>query len=403
MSTESDQTWFRYFPGETPDAYRWSSAFTLALGTSHWGGSTMSELHRIGQSLSGRVGQDDAWFDEWSRAGSKLQLLGDEAAAAANHITAGDLYLRACIYYQMAERFVMPKTVASAEVFDSSLDCFDQYAELNLQFDLTRVDIPSAAGDLPAWYLPAASSTDRPGPAVVFFGGLDITKEIQFCMGAIELARRGIACLVVDGPGTGEALRHGGITLRHDYEVAGSAAYDYLASRTDTDPDRIGMMAVSLGGYYASRSAAKDPRFAACVAWGAIWDYHATWQKRISQAYQTSLSIPGDHICWVLGVPDTDKALEVLRDFTLEGVVDDLRCPFLVVHGTEDAQVPLEDAHRLFEHAGSESKVLREFGPAEGGAQHVQIDHLPAATAYIADWLSDQLAGAPGRNGAKDE
>ncbi|MGE0214404.1 alpha/beta hydrolase family protein [Mycolicibacterium sp.] len=403
MPTDSDLTWFRYFPGQTPDDYRWSSAFALALGTSHWGGSTMSELHHIGQALSDRVGEDDAWFDEWARAGGQLQDLGDEAAAAGNQITAGDLYLRACVYYQMAERFVVPKTAASAAVFDASLNCFEHFAELNLQCDLTRVDISSDAGVLPAWYLPATSRSTSPGPAVVFSGGLDITKEIQFCMGARELARRGIACLVVDGPGTGEALRHEGITLRHDYEIAGSAAYDYLASRTDTDPNRIGIMAVSLGGYYATRCAAKDPRFAACVAWGAIWDYHATWEKRINQAYQTSLSVPGDHICWVLGVEDTDKALEVLRDFTLEGVVDDLRCPFLVVHGTEDAQVPLEDAHRLFEHAGSESKFLREFGPAEGGAQHVQIDYLPAATSYIADWLSAHLAGSPAVNGAKDK
>ena len=40
-------------------------------------------------------------------------------------------------------------------------------------------------------------------------------------------------------------------------------------------------MAISLGGYYAPRCAAMDARFAACVAWGAIWDYHATWKKRV--------------------------------------------------------------------------------------------------------------------------
>lgn len=401
MSTDLEPSWFRYFPGQTPDAYRWSSAFALALGTSHWGGSTMSEIHRVGQSLVGKVGDDDAWFDEWSAAGARLQVLAEQSIAGGNRTTASDYYLRACIYYQMAERFVVPKTVASAEAFENSLDCFARFAETTPECDLTRVEIASGAGTLPAWYLPATREVTGPGPAVVFFGGLDVTKEIQFCMGARELARRGIACLVVDGPGTGEAIRRHGVTLRHDYEIAGSAAYDYLASRSDTDPNRIGVMAVSLGGYYASRSAAKDPRFAACVAWGAIWDYHATWKNRIEQSYQTSLSVPGDHICWVLGTDGTDKALEVLRDFTLEGVVDELRCPFLVVHGTADAQVPLADAYSLFEHAGAKQKFIREFGPEEGGAQHVQVDYLTAGASYIADWLRTYLVAAPVHSNAE--
>src|SRR5262245_23614668 len=43
------------------------------------------------------------------------------------------------------------------------------------------------------------------------------------------------------------------------------------------------LMAISLGGYYAPRAAAFEPRFAACVAWGAQWDYHATWAERLNR------------------------------------------------------------------------------------------------------------------------
>ena len=78
------------------------------------------------------------------------------------------------------------------------------------------------------------------------------------------------------------------------------------------DPKKIAVVANSLGGYYAPRCAARDPRFAACVAWGAIWNYHATWKKRIDAAFNASMSVPGHHITWILGV-ETVEQLEQLK------------------------------------------------------------------------------------------
>ena len=81
-----------------------------------------------------------------------------------------------------------------------------------------------------------------------------------------------MACLIVDGPGNGESIRFRGMTARYDSNVAGSAAVDYLEKREDVDKDRIAVMGVSLGGYFAPRCAAFEKRFKACVAWGAIYD-----------------------------------------------------------------------------------------------------------------------------------
>jgi len=103
---------------------------------------------------------------------------------------------------------------------------------------------------------------------VVYFDGLDVTKEIQYVRGVPDLIKRGISVLVMDGPGTGEAIRFRGQYLRHDYEVAGSACVDWLEKRDDVDAKKIGVVAISLGGYYAPRMASMEPRFAACIAWG---------------------------------------------------------------------------------------------------------------------------------------
>jgi len=78
-----------------------------------------------------------------------------------------------------------------------------------------------------------------------------------------------MSCLILDGPGNGKSIRFRGMTARYDSNVAGSAAIDYLEKREDVDKDRIAVMGVSLGGYYAPRAAAFEKRFMACVAPGA--------------------------------------------------------------------------------------------------------------------------------------
>jgi dipeptidyl aminopeptidase/acylaminoacyl peptidase len=240
----------------------------------------------------------------------------------------------------------------------------------------------------------AQNAKSQRTPCVVFFDGLDVTKEIQYLAGVPELIKRGISVLVMDGPGTGEAIRFRGLVLRHDYEKAGSACIDFLERRADVDAKRIGIVAISLGGYYAPRCAALEPRFTACIAWGAIWDYHAVWKRRIEAQFKASLSVPGHHIAWILGAETLEDALRRLEPFKLDGVVQKMRCPFLVVHGEDDEQIPLSDARALYDACGSQDKTLRVFTAEEGGAQHCQRDYLTLGCATMWSWFEDKLVRA---------
>ncbi|MFQ5895945.1 MAG: alpha/beta hydrolase family protein, partial [Nitrospinota bacterium] len=230
-------------------------------------------------------------------------------------------------------------------------------------------------------------------PSIVFFDGLDTTKEMLYFRGVPSLVERGMSCLIVDGPGTGEAIRFRGHYLRHDYEVAARAACDYLEKRPEVDPERLAVLAISLGGYYAPRSAAFEKRFKACAAWGAIWDYQATWKRRIEIGFKTSLSVPGHHIMWIFNAKSLEEALEKLEPFKLDGVAQRITCPFLLTHGAEDQQIPLPDAQALFDAVGSKDKTFKVFTVEEGGAQHCQGDNRTLGVTYIADWLEEKLLG----------
>ena len=215
-------------------------------------------------------------------------------------------------------------------------------------------------------------------PAMVFFDGLDVTKEIQYFKGVADLVARGIACLIVDGPGNGESIRFRDLYLRHDTEHYATPVFDWLAARSEIDPRRIGVMAISLGGYYAPRAAAFEPRFACCIAWGAQWDYHKIWRERferLARADTPALSVAARHILWVVNAASQDEALRRLEPFRLDGVVQKIACPFLMLHGEGDEQIPLPEAQKCFDAVGSSRKTMKIFTRQEGGYHHCQIDN----------------------------
>jgi dienelactone hydrolase len=320
--------------------------------------------------------------------------LRERAVLAENNghaLTAASIYLRACSHYQHADHFRQPKDDKAMAVFRESLDCFSKFTALTDRPRIETVEIPYENSALPAYFIHAENASGPRTPCIVRFGGFDTQKELQYLRGIPALVRRGFSCLLVDGPGMGEAIRFRNIYLRHDYETVGAASLDYLATRPDVDMNRIGVVALSLGGYYAPRCAALDHRFKACVAWGAIWDYHETWQRRIEKLKQSSLSVPAEHLLWVCGVSTYDDALKKLEGFRLDGIAQKLECPFLLTHGMEDEQVSMEDAQKLFDAVGSKDKTFRIFTAEEGGAQHCQRDNLTRVCDVMADWLEDKL------------
>ncbi|MFL5107490.1 MAG: alpha/beta hydrolase family protein [Xanthobacteraceae bacterium] len=378
--------WVETFPGNL----RWSNAMQIVKGMVPWAAAAMGEIDIVIQRLKAREhdgNPDRAWKEEWAAMGDKVAAIADAAAGERREITAGNNYMRAGNYYYSAERFI-PPGVDKMAMYDKALRCY-RAALKRLYPNVEPVDVPYEGQSLAAYFMKAPGVTGR-APTVVLFDGMDNCKEMSVIFAGIEFAKRGMHTLAIDGPGQGETQRLRQIHSRPDYEVPGTAAYEYVASRADVDANRVAVMGYSFGGYQAPRVAAFEKRYAACVALGAMhWDLHG-WQAdvkaRLAKDAKTSFT-SNFQFRWVIGAPDNDTALEWAKRFTLEGAAERIECAFLVVHGENDRIVPVAEAKTLYKRVGSNRKHIKIFTAEEGGAEHCQVDHRQQGIDYIGDWL----------------
>ncbi len=382
----TEHTFANTFPGNL----RWSNAMQIVKGMVPYGASNMAEIDNIRIRLNGRAGEadlDKAWKEEWAKEADRVAAYGDKADAEGRTITAGNQYMRAGNYYYSAERFIPPGEEKIA-MYRKALSRY-QGAMMRLHPDIERVEVPYEKGlTLPAYFVKGKGEGKR--PTLVLYDGMDNAKEMSVIFAGIDLAKRGINVLAIDGPGQSEPLRLRNIPSRYDYEASGIPAYDYVASRPEVDPKRVAVGGYSFGGYHGPRICAFDKRYAAGVALGAmhwpIYDWVAGNKKLLAQDERTS-STSIFQFRWVVGAPDNETALEIAKTFDLEGVAQKVECPFLILHGENDQIVPMEAAHILYEKLGSKNKELRVFTAEEGGAEHCQVDHRQLGVDYIGDWL----------------
>jgi dienelactone hydrolase len=368
---------FNYFP----DNYWWSLNVMSAIGM----GGEISEIDEICKPLQHAAGREnddyarDQWCESWSRMAARLERVAQGDEAIGHRTGASRKYLRAASYQLIGEGMLRPGQRGKVQAYEQALELFAKGTALS-RHPVEHVEVPFEDTTLPAVFVPG-QGVDGPAPCMVHFDGSDDLKEINCMRHRQGMAEQGISMLIVDHPGSGGALRLRGLAARPDIEVAASASVDYLLGRDDVDQARIGIMAQSLGGYYAPRAAAFEQRFVVCVVWGAIWDWYLVRKGQGSTFAAEDFALLGDH--------DPATIVDTVRRFTLDdGVAERVRCPILILHGANDRQCPMWTAQKTYDRVvNSAHRELKVFTLDEGGASHCQADVMTMATDYIHDWL----------------
>ncbi|WP_088183916.1 S9 family peptidase [Sphingobium sp. Z007] len=379
---------FEYFPN-----YIWNLSVAIAMES----GGRIGEIVDMCQPIkdaaaNGADAGTPLFMAQWVAMADKLIDLAAEDEAQGRGFSASDKLERASLYLFNAERMQGHGHPGREATYAKARDMFDRSTALG-RINRRRVEIPLSTGTMPALYTSAPG--DGPHPVVVYCNGLDSCKELLYWSRLPQvLARRGISTLCVDQPGSGEALRLQNLPVDPHSENWASKAVDWLEQQSDVDPKRIGMTGISLGGHFAPRAVAYEPRFASGAVWGANHNWAEVQQKRMKREGENPVPHYWAHVMWAFGASDMDDFLAKAADMNLNGHMDGIKVPFLVTHGAKDRQISVDYAHDCYDQLlNSPRRALKLFTEREGGVEHVGADNMSYGCDYIADWFADTLGG----------
>jgi dipeptidyl aminopeptidase/acylaminoacyl peptidase len=364
---------FRYWPEDSPEARDFSTILAGLFSESTQGAADPNELLRIASRI--RAGNRDDWTRSFFSMAEQVLALAGEGSRQ----TTAESCLRAFTYFRVAELMRPPDDPLKIELYRRAIDCFRRGLAAS-RHRHEAASFPYDGHRLEGWFFPAGEGR---APCVIFLSGADALPEQNFFRGAQWLTSRGLSCFVFNGPGQGGSIRLLNLPTLVEYERPVAAAIDYLAARQDVDPERIGLLGVSMAGYYGMRAAAFEPRLRAVVAWGAMYSvYEDLWVHYPPLRRQ---------LVWITGSRDEAQAQAKLRAFTLEGILYRVRMPVLITHGVNDEMVLVSSAERTYREVASADKTLRLYTPEDGGDTHINIDNWSQVVPVMADWLRSKL------------
>ncbi len=382
---------FEYFPN-----YIWNLSVAIALES----GGRIGEIVDMCQPIrdaaaNGGDAGTPQFMQAWSRMGDSLLELAAEDEAKGRAFSASNKLERASLYLFVAERMQGHGAPGRKETYAKAREAFDRSTALG-KLNRERVEIPLETGTMPALFTRAPGAGKK--PAVVFCNGLDSCKELLYWTNLpVELARRGISTLCVDQPGSGETLRLQGLPVDPHSESWASKAVDWLEQQSDVDPNAIGMTGISLGGHFAPRAVAYEPRFASGAVWGANHNWREVQDKRMAREGENPVPHYWAHVHWAFGAKDQDDFLAKSEAMNLNGDMDRIKVPFLVTHGANDRQISVAYADDLYDQlVNSPRREKMIFTAREGGVEHVGADNMSYGRDLLADWFAQTLGGNSG-------
>ncbi len=163
-------------------------------------------------------------------------------------------------------------------------------------------------------------------------------------------------------------------------QVLQAAFAGRLTGKAQPNPARLGLLGHSMGGGLALLMAAKDSRVRSLVTWAGVNRANRLDEGDVQRALKALGHVPIENArtgqIMRIGREFFDELKQHPEAFDIRAAAGAVTIPWLLVHGSADETVPLEEAHDLLDCAGDNAKLLtiedtgHTFGAAHpfGGA-----------------------------------
>ncbi|MFE5867432.1 alpha/beta hydrolase family protein [Streptomyces roseifaciens] len=301
--------------------------------------------------VTGALTSVEDWGPSFLRTGHAYL---ERAEAAGSPVSAGEHLLMAARWFHLATLAPYADAGRAAAEADRALG----RALTVLEPGARRVSGEGFTGLL-------RGPADAPGTVVVV-PGLDSAKE-EFLDLVSALLARGLAVFAMDGPGQGALTAT--TTLRPDYERVVGRVIDALGA------ERIGLVGLSLGGYFAARTAALETRVAAVAT--VSGPFRLDWAE---------LPPPVKDIM-VRRTGGADAAREFTRQVDLSALAPRIAAPLLVVDGGRDVIPGVTNGEPLARPAPHGTYLSVPHG------DHLLGNARPDWLSHLTDHIANTLVG----------
>jgi len=335
-------------------------------------------------------GYTDEYTREFVPTAESLVKQADKLASSDPQ-AASAIYLRACTVYRIA-RFPYINSDYKRQVYNDQKAAYIKAAS-SWECPIEDISIPHTArndkdGPKVPLYIrfPKGASSSNPCPAVLLICGLDGHRPDNTTR-SDEFLARGWASVIADIPGTADCPSD-----RSDptsSERLWTSVLDWMSKDGRFDTTHILAWGLSAGGYHAIRIAhTHSKRLIGSIAQGA-GSHHffaREWLEKAQNHEYPWNALPA--LTEKFGYRDADEFMDkAQRDWSLveNKIVDMDSCRLLLVNGTHDGLMPIEDSMLLLEYG--RPKEARFFP----GLLHMGY---PPANGSVYPWMEEVMASA---------
>lgn len=368
---------------------------------------TLNKNPDISFQLNRLVNMDGCDLDVAQRIGPTIRstaefydVLSREADAqrSAGHIK------NAAALYRMAEFFTEWDDARGLAAWQTARELFFAYYEDFFKGEHPAVEllrVPYEGYTLPTLRFNA----EHPRATVVMHGGFDSSFE-EFFAECEYLREQGCTVYLFEGPGQGECIRLHGAPLELEWEKPVMALTNYF------DLHDVTLVGQSLGGYFAPRASAFDPRVTKCVGIAPFPALKLNFSdSRVLCVLATAfVNVVLRGFGWVIGplykakkgkgmpffktyfhrfgTQSPYRLANYLWQIDLRPIADKLTKDYLILSGSRDTmncRASLGRQMLLLRHA--RSITAREITAQEQGADHCNCGNQKAAMDTILLWI----------------